>query len=361
MCGIFGWIGEPREHNWRVACMLQALAIEDQSRGKHSTGIVIMSGSKCFFQKKALSGTDFVAKGYTEFLFNTKFSAALGHNRYATAGAITDRNAHPFSVKVGDGWNFGIHNGIVGSKKAIAEKYGVNEPDVDSEVVFRAIAALQNKGKSIPEAIASVTKFISANADFAFAYLDAATGDVYAWRSMERPLVVIDARKTLVGGRFFCSTKEIFKAAWSSLRGLTGSGKKVSFFDARPYALYKFSAKRPYEVDAIMELPHKSRWTPEPKSFYSRHTDDDTNLLSGVSSFVPRYNNKYFKRSAPSIDAKEILGEDIDEYEGFVESLSDEDLQSELFMARANGATDPKMAAYSKLIDTEGIRRGLWR
>lgn len=256
MCGIFGFIGRS---SWKTSALLQALCIADEVRGKHSSGIVIQQSSgACYLQKKALRGKEFVAKGHTSFLFHKDYALALGHNRYATAGAVNDRNAHPFGVKLNGGWNFGIHNGIVGGKKRIAERFAVAEPDVDSEVVFRAIAKLQEKGMDIVDAIESVTEFISADADFAFVYLDTSKQSIYMWRSNDRPLCIIDARK-LGLGRWFCSTKEIFTAAWNMLRGALGPLKKVSYFDAKPYRLYKAVNDGKFEIEPVRELKRQER------------------------------------------------------------------------------------------------------
>jgi len=268
MCGIFGFTGRS---SWKTSVLLQSLCIEDEVRGKHSTGIVIQSDNECLIQKKALRGKDFVSKGYTDFLFKKRYGLALGHNRYATTGAVNDRNAHPFGTRVANGWNFGVHNGIVGGKEKIAESYGIPEPEVDSEIVFRAIAKMQNSGMDVVDAIENITEFISADADFAFAYLDTKERTTYLWRSPERPLVILDARR-LGLGRWFCSTKDIFATAWSNLRGSPGDIRKVTYFEAIPYRLYKVIFDDVYEVEPIRDLRRKSRR--EEKKFFDFREDD---------------------------------------------------------------------------------------
>ena len=257
MCGIFGFTGRS---SWKTSVLLQALCITDEVRGQHSTGLVIQTSTDDFFMsKKALRGKAFVARGYCAFLFNRKYGNALGHNRFATVGAVNDRNAHPFAVKVGPGkWNFGVHNGIVGDKEVIAREYGVRNHDVDSAVALGAIGKLQLQGYGVIDAIEEVTNFISPMADFAFAYLNGFEKAVYLWRSPDRPLTVIDARRLNLG-RWFCSTPEIFKDAWSLLRGALGDLRKVSKFEAVPYRLYRVADDGEFEVEPVRELKHTSR------------------------------------------------------------------------------------------------------
>ena len=276
MCGIFGFAGKS---SWKTSALLQALCIMDEVRGRHSTGLVIQTGKGgCFFRKKAVRGREFVAQGNTAFLFHNEYGLCLGHNRFATAGAINDRNAHPFGVKVGGVWNYGVHNGIVGGKRRIANAYRVNEAAVDSEVVFRAIAKMQNREKGVTDAIEDITDFISGSADFAFAYLEASERAIYLWRSPERPLAVFDARK-LGLGRWFCSTEEIFVHAWCLLRGALGDIRKVTCFEAKPFRLYRVADDGVFEVDAVKELKHQSRAKKESGSLLFRQQD----LLDGES------------------------------------------------------------------------------
>ncbi len=95
-------------------------------------------------------------------------------------------------------------------------------------------------------------------ADFAFAYLNGEEKAVYLWRSPDRPLVIIDARK-LGLGRWFCSTPEIFGAAWNLLRGALGDPRKVSKFHAVPYRLYRVADDGEFEVEPVRDLKHTSK------------------------------------------------------------------------------------------------------
>ncbi|MGK7345031.1 MAG: class II glutamine amidotransferase [Candidatus Nitrospinota bacterium M3_3B_026] len=263
MCGIFGYVGKS---SWRTSLLLQQLCIADEVRGRHSTGLVIQSreDDHCYLMKRALSGSEFVAEGHTGFLFGRKYRMALGHNRFATLGEVNNRNAHPFGFRVGEGWNFGVHNGVIGSErtvKTVAMSFGVKTtPDVDSEVAFWSIAKLVNRGMDTVEAIDKVTERISAVADFSFAYMDTERRCIYLWRSPDRPLWVFDARCHGLG-RWFCSTEDIFFGAWRSIRGALGDPKEVKSRELTPYRLYRMG--RDGLVRKVKDLSHRPRREPE--------------------------------------------------------------------------------------------------
>jgi predicted glutamine amidotransferase len=257
MCGLFGFSGPS---SYRAASLLQALAIADEVRGKHSTGLALAAkeeGSRRLsprLVKKALSGKEFVRAGWSQILFQTKYALVIGHNRFATAGKVNDRNAHPFLVQRPHGAALAAHNGIVGGQETLAETYGVKNLPVDSEVYFRAIG--RKAGRSEEEllgAIEEVTSFIAPRADFACLWLEPAWRTLYFWRSPDRPLAVFDARK-LGLGRFLCSTVEIFSDAWGSVRGCLPSIKKVETFEARPYSIYRVKDDGVWEVERVRDI-----------------------------------------------------------------------------------------------------------
>ena len=265
MCGLFGFTGPP---SFRAASLLQALAIADEVRGRHSTGLALAAreeGSRRLsprLVKKALSGKEFVRAGWSQILFQAKYPLAIGHNRYATAGEVNDRNAHPFLIQRPHGAALAAHNGLVGGKEAIAERYGVKNHPVDSEVYFRAIGRRAGRTEEdLLQAILEVTAFIAPRADFACLWLEPAWRSLYFWRSPDRPLAVFDARK-LGLGRFFASTVEILSDAWGSVRGCLPSIKKVETFEARPYSIYRVKDDGIWEVERIQDLKTPDRQAP---------------------------------------------------------------------------------------------------
>jgi glucosamine 6-phosphate synthetase-like amidotransferase/phosphosugar isomerase protein len=255
MCRIMGFCGTS---NTNVTALLRGLLLAEEKSNPHGTGIVIKkTNGKNLFQKKGIRAKTFLLQGYADFLWRKKYQYALGHVRFKTAGKQSDRNSHPFGVRVHDKWHFGIHNGIIGCTEELAIEFGIKQADVDSETFWHCMAKLQNEGESVVDAIERVTHFISDKGDFAFAYMT--ESEIFFWRNEQRPLCVFDARKHGMG-RFIASTKEMFTKAWHwACPDL--DIRKVSYFEAKPYRLYRMAidTSPKYEVEACKELKYKTK------------------------------------------------------------------------------------------------------
>ena len=268
MCRIIGFCGNS---NAGVTALIQGLLLAEEKSNPHGTGIAIktLSGNN-LVRKKGCRARTFLLQGHANFLWEKKYSYALGHVRFKTAGQQSDRNSHPFGVRVHDKWHFGIHNGVIGKTKELAQEFGVRPAAVDSETFWRCIAKLQNQGQDTVAAIEKVTDFISDKGDFAFAYMT--EGEIFFWRNEDRPLAVFDAREHRMG-RFIASTKEMFEKAWEwACPGL--DIRKVTYFEATPHRLYRLAADTSpkYEVEAVKDLEHKaktSRSVASPSRYFS--------------------------------------------------------------------------------------------
>jgi predicted glutamine amidotransferase len=137
MCGLVAVINRLRNgFNHNQLEVFRTLLLVDTLRGEDSTGIFGVDNlGNVGIVKDAINGASFLqTKEYKEMETAAYRSgwAMVGHNRKATRGAITDKNAHPFWVEdklvlVHNGTMFGDHKKL-------------KDVEVDSEAIAHAIA-----------------------------------------------------------------------------------------------------------------------------------------------------------------------------------------------------------------------------
>src|SRR5258708_6361257 len=110
MCGLAGYLSTKKLTKAQAdkrKNIYRGLLISMQTRGSHSTGVAGFNSGVIDIYKKKIPAEEFVkTKGYKKIL-NNNSPILIGHTRYATSGAISDRNAHPFEI----GDIVGTHNG----------------------------------------------------------------------------------------------------------------------------------------------------------------------------------------------------------------------------------------------------------
>lgn len=189
MCGLISIVGKITSKEEKI--FKQGLIV-DSLRGEHSTGVAIV--------RKGDDSDAVIAKqvGNPFELFNDKrFDRAiagnnrvlLGHNRYATQGAVNKVNAHPFEF-----WPiYGAHNGTLTDKWQLTD---ANKFSVDSQALYNEISA-----SGVENAISKV------RGAWALTWWDAEQNTFNVLRNSERTLYVADDAEKDV--RYFCSEAEM--------------------------------------------------------------------------------------------------------------------------------------------------------
>jgi amidophosphoribosyltransferase len=146
-CGVVGVYGHPEASNIAYLA-LYAL----QHRGQESAGIVASNGEMLVSHR----GMGLVADIFREdILRRLEGRAAIGHNRYSTAGASLLKNAQPFSVDYARGAVAVAHNGNLvnaGELRDQLEAEGrIFQSSSDTEVILHLVA--MSRGEALVDRV----------------------------------------------------------------------------------------------------------------------------------------------------------------------------------------------------------------
>ncbi|MBK0380304.1 glutamine--fructose-6-phosphate transaminase (isomerizing) [Mucilaginibacter segetis] len=147
MCGIVGYIG------YRDAYPIVIKGLHRlEYRGYDSAGIALNNkGLKVYKKAGKVSDLENFVKD-----IDLTATAGMGHTRWATHGAPSDRNSHPHSS--GDRKLTIIHNGIIENyvvlKEALLAKGHIFKSDTDTEVLIHLVEDIQQEtGLDLREAV----------------------------------------------------------------------------------------------------------------------------------------------------------------------------------------------------------------
>lgn len=135
-CAVFGIYNHPEAGNLTYLG-LYAL----QHRGQEGAGIASMDAGKMIIRK----GEGLVSEVFDEsILRDLRGTAAIGHNRYSTAGSESQRNLQPLTAYISDISMALVHNGNLTNaldlRKKLEEEGALFTTDVDTEVLVHMIA-----------------------------------------------------------------------------------------------------------------------------------------------------------------------------------------------------------------------------
>lgn len=186
MCGIVGAAGSITfTEEKMVKTMLQL----DTIRGPHSTGLFggRVTGANEIFKKMGTPWEVSEYKGWDKFWSNT-FNILIGHNRWATQGAINHVNAHPFNHD----HIYGVHNGSLNksTRKNLLDDSHLFEVDSENLYYHMAKNGVDDTVKNLDGA-------------FALVWHDANEGTLNMTRNDQRTL-------------YFCYSKDRKTIFWAS-------------------------------------------------------------------------------------------------------------------------------------------------
>ena len=141
MCGIVGYIGEQQ-----VAPLLIQGLKRLEYRGYDSSGVAVLQNGSIQVRKEAgkiKELEDLLQKEPVQGVYG------IGHTRWATHGAPTNRNAHPHLSENGD--IAVVHNGIIENadvlRRRLQERGHTFSSDTDTEVLVHLIEEVYDSGE----------------------------------------------------------------------------------------------------------------------------------------------------------------------------------------------------------------------
>lgn len=181
MCGIVGYIGNQQA----APIVLDGLA-KLEYRGYDSAGIAVFDGERIVTQKAI--GRLKVLENLTRGGETMPGKSGIGHTRWATHGAPSDRNAHPHVN--GRGTIAVVHNGIIENyiplKKKLTDRGYEFKSETDTEVLAHLLDYYY-KGNPL-EAVTKVLHRVEGSYALGILFADH-PGEIYAARK-DSPLIV---------------------------------------------------------------------------------------------------------------------------------------------------------------------------
>jgi glucosamine--fructose-6-phosphate aminotransferase (isomerizing) len=237
MCGIVGYVG-PQQAEGVVVEGLRRL----EYRGYDSAGVALAVDGKIAFEKRAgkIGNLD---KAIADHPLPAS-TTGIGHTRWATHGAPTDRNAHPHLGQ--DGRVALVHNGIIENFAALRRELEENghelRSETDTEVAAHLVEAEVAAGAGLTEAMQRVCRRLEGA--FTLVAVDAEDPDRVVGARRNSPLVggVGEGENFLASdvAAFIEHTRDALELGQDQVVTITRDGVEVTDFsgaaaDAKPY------------------------------------------------------------------------------------------------------------------------------
>ncbi|KZM69247.1 glutamine--fructose-6-phosphate transaminase (isomerizing) [Nocardia terpenica] len=247
MCGIVGYVG----YRDALGVVVDALR-RMEYRGYDSAGVAILDGAGSIaVERKAGRLANLEAELAETGIDAFAGSTGMGHTRWATHGAPTDRNAHPH--RDGTGTVAVVHNGIIENFAPLRrelEEAGVElRSDTDTEVAVHLVARVYATGPTAGDFVGSalsVLRRLEGAFTLVFTHADHPGTIVAARRST--PLVVgVGQGEMFIASdvtAFIEHTREAVELGQDQAVVITADGYTVTDFDGATGV-----ATRPFTID----------------------------------------------------------------------------------------------------------------
>ncbi|KAA5833478.1 glutamine--fructose-6-phosphate transaminase (isomerizing) [Saccharopolyspora hirsuta] len=234
MCGIVGYVG----HRQALDVVLNGLR-RLEYRGYDSAGVAMLDGAGSLAVERAAGALSNLEKRLAE-VDGDRFAghSGMGHTRWATHGAPTDRNAHPHRDATGQ--VAVVHNGIIENfavLRAELEASGIEmASDTDTETAAHLVAAAYAGGPTAGDLSASVCA-VARRLEGAFTLVvtHAAEPDKVVAARRSSPLVVGvgDGEHFLASdvAAFIEHTRDAVELGQDQVVTITRDGYRVTDFD----------------------------------------------------------------------------------------------------------------------------------
>jgi hypothetical protein len=178
MCGIIGGLNlTSTGFGYYDTKILQQLLIVDSIRGMDSTGLAWQDKKdKVWFRKNTDSGGAFVEQLDTLADGIEGARWAIGHNRAATIGSVTNDTAHPFSY----GTVTGVHNGTISNFRSL---WPDSVEETDSMTLYNALSKIEPDDEAVTDFLAGI-----GGGAYALVWYDSRINSLRFARNRQRPL-----------------------------------------------------------------------------------------------------------------------------------------------------------------------------
>ncbi|MDQ3761946.1 MAG: glutamine--fructose-6-phosphate transaminase (isomerizing), partial [Actinomycetota bacterium] len=251
MCGIVGYVG----HRGALDVVLQGLS-RLEYRGYDSAGVAVLNRAGMLaVARKAGALAKLI--GELDATGRTAFSgtAGMGHTRWATHGAPTDRNAHPHRDTAGR--LAVVHNGIIENHAQLRvelELGGVElDSDTDTETAAHLIAAAYARCGDLPMAVRLVCRRLHGAFTLVIVHADEPDLIVAARRSSPLVVGVGDGEHFVASdvAAFIEHTRDAVELGQDQLVTITRDGYQITDFHGAP------AQGEPFHVDWDLSAAEK--------------------------------------------------------------------------------------------------------